>query len=72
MFNISNPKEEVFTYAITKLNNTSQLKFSTKELTHLKMISVKIKNMINTSSSKKSDINYIISTLSKLRDGKLK
>ena len=64
--------DDLFTYTIAKLNNTSQLKLSSKELSQLKTISTKIKQMISTSSAKKSDINYIISTLSKLRDGKLK
>ena len=64
--------DDLFTYTIAKLNNTSQLKLSSKELLQLKTISTKIKQMISTSSAKKSDINYIISTLSKLRDGKLK
>jgi hypothetical protein len=64
--------DDLFTYTIAKLNNTSQLKLSSKELSQLKTISTKIKQMISTSLAKKSDINYIISTLSKLRDGKLK
>ena len=63
---------DLFTYTIAKLNNTSQSKLSSKELSQLKTISTKIKQMISTSLAKKSDINYIISTLSKLRDGKLK
>jgi hypothetical protein len=65
-------EDDLFTYTIAKLNNTSQLKLSSKELLQLKTISTKIKQMISTSSAKKSDINYIISTLFKLRDGKLK
>jgi len=64
--------DDLFTYTINRLNNTSQLKFSAKELSQLKTISTKIKQMISTSSAKKSEINYIISTLSRLRDGKLK
>ena len=64
--------DDLFTYTIAKLNNTSQLKLSSKELSQLKTISTKIKQMISTSLAKKSDINFIISTLSKLRDGKLK